>query len=129
MPILYLDEDMKIEVADLLIAPDRSVRTTRGEGRLRAGDPFQLLYAAERDWTLVTCNREDYHLIHDAWLLWAHHWGLTRMHAGILTLDQGHFTETIVAAVDSFFGGDFSPLRNTVYDWSARDGVWRKYHP
>jgi len=48
MSILYLDEDVKSDVADLLLAPDRSVRTTRREGRLRAGDPFQLLYAAEQ---------------------------------------------------------------------------------
>jgi hypothetical protein len=129
MPILYLDEDVKSDVADLLIAPERSVRTTRGEGRLRAGDPFQLLYAAEQDWVLVTCNREDYQLLHDAWLLWAHRWDVRRTHAGILTLDQGHSASMIATAIDSFFSGDLPLLRNIVYDWSARDGTWRQYQP
>lgn len=129
MPILYLDEDVKHEIVDLLIAPDRLVRTTRNEGRLSASDPFQLLYAAERGWIFVTCNRDDYHLLHDAWLLWSHHWGVRTAHAGILALDQGHPAAMMAAAIDRFLTEDTPPLTDALYDWTARDGAWTQYRP
>ncbi len=64
MPILYLDEDIRPDFVDLLIPPDLYARSARGERRLGAGDAFQLIYAAKRNWTLVTCNRKHYHLLH-----------------------------------------------------------------
>ena len=106
MPVLYLDEDVRPEIADLLVTPDRFIRSARDERRLGAGDAYQLMYAAERDWMLVTCNRKHYHLLHDAWLLWSHHWGVTREHAGILTLDQGILARAMVAAIPGRFVAD-----------------------
>ncbi len=128
MPILYLDEDVKREVVDLLVAPDLSIRTTRSERRLSASDPFQLVYAAEQGWVVVTCNRDDYRLLHDAWLLWSHRWNVTMQHAGILALDQGHPAPVMAAAISGFLATD-PELANAMYDWTARDGVWRPYRP
>lgn len=128
MPILYLDEGVKDEIVHLLVAPERSSRTARDERRLRASDAFQLIYAAEQGWTIITCNRDDYHLLHDAWLLWSHRWGMTRMHAGILALDQGHPTTVMVEAINSLLE-IAPPLVNAMFDWTARDGLWRQYQP
>lgn len=128
MPLLYLDENVKRDVMDLLIAPDRSIRTVRDEERLSASDSFQLIYAAEQRWTLVTCNRNDYHLLHDAWLLWSHRWGLQQAHTGILAPDQGLPTWMMAEAIERFFVSGYT-LTNALYDWTARDGVWRRYHP
>ncbi len=128
MPILYLDEDVKYEIAHLLVASDRSLRTARDEGRLGASDPFQLIYAAEQGWTVVTCNRNDYHLLHDAWLLWSHRWAVTQVHAGILALDQGHPTTVMVEAISDFLRTAPS-LVNAMFDWTARDGLWKPYQP
>lgn len=128
MPILYLDEDVKYEIAHLHVAPDRSIRTARDEGRLRASDPFQLIYAAEQGWTVVTCNRADYHLLHDAWLLWSYRWGMAQMYAGILALDQGHPTTVMVDAINRLLNAAPSFV-NAMFDWTAQNGIWTPYHP
>lgn len=128
MPIVYLDEDVKHEVVDLLVAPHLFVRTARNERRLRASDPSQLIYAAEQGWIVVTCNRNDYHLLHDAWLLWSHRWGVAPKHAGILALDQGYPAPVLAAAITAFLATD-PDLINAMYDWRARDGIWREYQP
>ena len=124
MPILYLDEDIKREIVDLLITPDISVRTTREERRPSASDPFQLAYAAEQGWVNVTCNRNDYHLLHDAWLLWSHRWEVAARHSGILALDQGVMAAAITAMLATGL-----VLTTAMYDWMARDGMWHLYHP
>lgn len=128
MPILYLDEDVKRAVADLLLAPDRLVHTAREEGRLGASDPYQLLYAAEQGWIIVTCNRGDYHLLHEAWLLWSYRWGIRRDHPGILALDQGQPAGLMAAAIEQALASG-GVLMNAMYDWTARDGQWRRYRP
>jgi hypothetical protein len=128
MPILYLDEGVKHEVVDLLVAPDLFVRTARNERRLSANDPFQLVYAAEQGWIVVTCNRGDHHLLHDAWLLWSHRWGVAPKHAGILALDQGYPAPVMAAAIAMLL--TIAPdLTNTMFDWTAMDGAWREYYP
>ncbi len=71
MAAFYFDEDVAEDLLPLLAERGHTIVTTRMEGRKGAPDPRQLLYAAGRGWTLVTLNRGDYRLLHDAWLMWS----------------------------------------------------------
>lgn len=49
----YSDENMAMALEGLLRAEGHAVASTFEEGRSGALDPHQLLFAAERDWTLL----------------------------------------------------------------------------
>lgn len=117
MPVLYLDEDVKFEVALTLRALQYDITTTRGEGRLQARDPAQLRFAAQHGRVLVTCNRRDFHALHEGWLDWSRAWSVGRDHAGVLAMDQGHLVSDYVNALIAFFAVEL-PLTNRMYDWS-----------
>jgi hypothetical protein len=58
MAAFYLDEDVSLRLARLLIDRGHHVATTDEEGRKGAPDARQLLYAAARGWTLLTNNAD-----------------------------------------------------------------------
>lgn len=84
----YLDENVSHHLADELRLNGHAVTTTAGERRFGSSDAHQLLYAAERNWTIVTHNRGDFRLLHIAWHLWSWRWGRPQMHAGILVVQD-----------------------------------------
>src|SRR5579884_2573455 len=88
MAAFYLDESVALAVESELRVRGHFVTSTYAEGRGGAPDPLVRLEAADRNWTLVTPNRHDFRLLHDAWLCCAQGWGSRRRHAGILVLDQ-----------------------------------------
>lgn len=88
MSSFYLDEDIPMILADLLRVQGHTATTTRDEERLGNADPAQLLFAADSAMTFVTHNRTDFARLHEAWLTWAHGWGATRCHAGIIVLGR-----------------------------------------
>lgn len=57
---LYLDEDVHALVADLIRARGFQAITTRDAEQLKNSDRRQLVYATERQKTLVTHNRVDF---------------------------------------------------------------------
>lgn len=63
---------------------DHFVTDAHAERQEEQPDPYQLLYAAERDLTLVAYNGRDHFLLHQAWGIWTHRWGVADRHAGIL---------------------------------------------
>lgn len=88
MADLYLDNDVSLRLAPLLRIAGHEVVTTRGLGVVTATDDAQLLTAAQDGWILVTPNRRDFRLLHDAWRTWAPAFGLALpSHPGILVLD------------------------------------------
>jgi predicted nuclease of predicted toxin-antitoxin system len=64
---LYLDNDVPARLARELRRFGHTVTTTRARQLQRAGDERQLLTTAQQSEILVTCNREDFFLLHDAW--------------------------------------------------------------
>lgn len=131
MAAFYLDEDMPIGVASFLTSAGHSMRTTVAERRLGRWDADQLLYATERDWTLVTYNRRDYRALHEGWVVWSALWQEPRPHGGILTLDKGiglaarDYAEAITLLVSN----PEVMLVNRTYEWFAHSGgqwmLWR----
>ena len=126
MADLYLDNDVSLELAPLLSSAGHRVTTTRDLGLFRATDDAQLLTAARNGWILVTYNRRDFVLLHDAWLTWPAAFGLVLpAHPGILALDPAS-PETLARAVADFVAATpATALENGLFWWHGRDG-WRR---
>ncbi|MGH2532464.1 MAG: DUF5615 family PIN-like protein [Thermomicrobiales bacterium] len=128
MAAFYTDEDVTLALEEPLRARGHLVASTDGEGRRRSPDPHQVLYAAERDWTLITHNRRDYRLLHDAWHLWAHAWKVPYRHAGIIVLEQlpRHPAAEIADLIHGLVVDAETSLANALYDWRQATG-WRRF--
>ncbi len=70
MPLLFLDENVKIGLADVLRAAGIETRTVRDEGQLHTVDAALLLACANQGWMLVTQNRRDFRALHEGWVTW-----------------------------------------------------------
>jgi hypothetical protein len=127
MANLYFDENMSLLLEALLRERGHMVFSTFSEGRLGSPDPHQLLFAAERDWILITHNRRDYRLLHDAWHLWSHAWDVNRRHSGILILDQvpGQPVEEMPELIHGLVHEVGASLSNRLHDWRPATG-WRR---
>jgi hypothetical protein len=88
MASLCLDNDVAVHVATILRTAGHQAVTTRDLGLGRASDAQLLLVAAERGWTFVTHNADDFTLLDDGWRRWSAAWGVSVHHAGILLLPQ-----------------------------------------
>lgn len=94
MVAFYLDNDVSLDVAPLLREHGHDVTSTRDLRLFRASDVDQLLTAVRNGWVLLTYNRRDFTLLHDAWQTWPAAFGLALPpHRGILALDPAPATE------------------------------------
>ncbi len=89
MARFFLDNDFPLGVGDELQRLGHSVESARSTNREDRHDEDQLLYAATAGRILITHNRRDFLLLHDAWRRWTRAWTVERAHAGILVLQQG----------------------------------------
>jgi hypothetical protein len=128
MASIYFDENMSLLLEMLLRVRGYAVFSTVSERRLGSPDPHQLLFAAEHGWILVTHNRRDYRLLHDAWHLWSHAWNTNRRHSGILVLDQvpGQPVEEMAELIHELVHDASASLSNGLYDWRLATG-WRRF--
>ena len=129
MTALYLDENVAVELAATLRRYGHSVSSAADERRLGASDAHQLLYAAQRNWVIVTHNRYDFHLLHTAWLLWSDAWRTPQQHAGILIIDQSRRFDSMAYArlIADFVATPEAQLDGALYDWKPARG-WLRYH-
>ena len=67
MPVLFLDENVKVELAEALSTVRIETHTTVSEQRLQAIDADQLLFCAHQGWACVTQNRRDFLTLHEGW--------------------------------------------------------------
>lgn len=128
MAAFYLDEDVSLRLARFLIDRGHHVATTDEEGRKGASDARQLLFAAERGWTLLTNNSDHYRLLHDAWLVWAHEWGYVQRHAGVLVLPQVIVADLprVAEMVHQLVGDPATVLDTALFTWTPVIG-WRRW--
>lgn len=128
MGAFYLDENVSRLVAAELELVGQVVTTTAGERRFGAPDPQQLLYAGERNWTIITHNRHDFRLLHDAWLLWSYQWGKRQPHAGILVLDfyRGQSPSDVAGTIAALLADPATSLDTALYDWKRSTG-WTRF--
>ena len=120
MASFYTDHDVALQVAVLLRAHGHMALTARAIGLERAGDHEHLLTAAQRGWILVTHNRQDFFLLHDAWRRWLQVLNVSVVHAGILILPHGLPRQTVQLLEDFLLSG--LPLSNELYVWRPLSG-------
>ena len=122
MARFYLGHDVSLGLSSLLRAAGHDSRIAQEAGLARASDEVHLLFAAQQDRVLLTHNRKDYVLLHDAWRHWPSAWGvLAPPHAGILVLDHRPERELAVA-IDAFLAAVSLPPANALYWWRYRYG-------
>ena len=123
----YLDEDVSESVSRELVRRGIDVRHARREpGMQGATDPTQLLVAVRDGRCMVTHNRKDFFLLHDAWRRWTGDFGLTLPHAGIVLLPQRVDAIAVADALALLVDKD-TIFTNELYAWHPVEG-WR-HHP
>ena len=100
MATFYLDSDVGQELAALLEAQGEDVTTATREGLRSATDDEHLLRASEQRRIIVTHNRNDFELLHQAWLRWSSAWGVERYHGGSLVIPQPRALPVVRTAHD-----------------------------
>ena len=89
MARLYLDHNVSLHAAPALQAVGHDVLSTRDLGATRRPDHAQLLFATQAGLVLVTLDRHDFTMLHDAWQTWPRAFGVSfPPHPGILVLDS-----------------------------------------
>ena len=125
MASLYLDHNISLRLAPPLRAAGHDVVTARDLGLTWLTDDAQLLSAVRVGRVLVTHNRRDFTLLHDAWLSWPAAFGLALPpHPGILVLDPA--PRELLSAVLGAVLAAIPPtgLANGLFWWHGRHG-WR----
>lgn len=122
MAELYLDNDVSVHLAPLLRASGHRV-TTRNLGLGAATDDAQLLIAAQRRWILVTSNRRDFRLSHDAWRTWPAAFGSALPpYPGILVLDHASLTVQFQTLEALLIGPPFAATEGELFWWRYLEG-------
>lgn len=80
LPKLYLNENIPIYLVNLLASLGVSAVHTLNVNNQGISDEFQLQYATERNYILVTHNRKDFKQLHNRWVREG------KVHAGILIM-------------------------------------------
>ena len=125
MADLYLENDVSLQVAPLLRRAGHHLTATRDLRLNLSSDDSQLLTAVQNNWILITYNRDDFTMLHNAWLTWPAAFGLRLpSHSSILVPD--HAPSGTQANVVAGFLTDTSAerLRNQLFWWHRHDG-WR----
>lgn len=128
MAAFYIDENMTLELGPALRQYGHSVTSTAEERRLGAPDPHQLLHAAARGWAIITHNRNDFRLLHTAWLLWTNEWQIAPQHAGILIVEQVRRqpVSDLAQPIHDLVTNRDTTLANALYDWKPATG-WVRF--
>jgi hypothetical protein len=117
----YLDENIDWKVVPLLVNQGHQAVTCGELGLYRAGDQRHLLTAAQNGWLLLTNNRADFRLLHDAWLQWSAVWQVSAVHAGILICIQEWSPPRLAREIEEFLLLGLS-LANQLYEYRGGRG-------
>lgn len=122
----HLDSDVSLLLAPLLRNAGHTVATARQLGLATATDDAQLLAAVQHGRMLVTHNRGDFTLLHDAWRIWPTTFGLALpAHPGILALDHAS-PHLLFHAIDELIAATTASSRlNEMFWWRTR-GDWSR---
>jgi hypothetical protein len=124
---LYFDNDVSHRLIPDLEAAGHTVLTARDRGLAEADDNTQFLAVVRTSRLLVTHNRNDFALLHDAWRLWPVEFGVALpAHPGILVLDHGS-PGVLYDAMGAFLATmQAAALANELFWWRHRDGWHRR---
>jgi hypothetical protein len=123
---LYFDHNVTRRMEAGLRADRHDLLFTRDPAVARLSDDAHLLAAVREDRILITHDRHDFRLLHDAWVTWPAAFGMALPpHPGILVLDSSP-PETLARVLAVFLGGTSAEeLANAIFWWHRHDG-WRQ---
>jgi hypothetical protein len=127
---IYLDEDVTARVASPLRASGHDAIHANEVGRKGRTDPQQLAFATAEDRVLVTCNHDDFLLLHEAWLLCPNGQvgDRTNVHAGIAIVpNSSRISDAELISVIEQFGRDYDAPAGRLFRW-RRSGGWQEIH-
>ena len=126
MASLYFDHNVSHDVGPSLWSLGHELVFSRDMRSTTLPDDALLLSSVQAGRVLVTYNRRDFRMLHDAWVTWPAAFGMALpMHPGILILDQAR-PEMLVRALATFLGQVTpSRLANGIFWWHRHDG-WRQ---
>jgi hypothetical protein len=120
------DENVSEDTAHALSELGHDVLTTRQAGNKGLDDVRQLTLAVRLGRIFVTYNRRDFLLLHRAWRLWSHEWGVSghARHNRILILVQPpRLAPDRAAFLLDRFVADQGAIANHVFAWQPA-GEW-----
>jgi len=124
---LYLDHNVSLHLASPLRAAGHDVVSARDLNRIRLSDDAQLLSAVRLARILVTHNRRDFLLLHEAWIAWPAALGAAfPAHRGILVLDAASDRMLATIVSDFLSAGAYEDLSNSLLWWHGPDGWFRR---
>lgn len=125
---LSIDEDVTERLPPPLRALGHDVIHTREVGRKGRSDPQQLAFASEQGRVIVTCNDDDFVLLHEAWLLCpsGRSERQSSSHAGIAIVPNGSriLDAELISIVDQF-AQDVELTTDRLFRW-RREAGWQE---
>lgn len=103
IPTLYLNENIPVRLVDILLLNGIKAIHTVNMGNQGASDEFQLEYAANQKYMLVSHNRRDFRRLHTKWMCEG------RFHYGILVMGHGE-PEYLAERIGRFFDNIYPTL-------------------
>ncbi len=124
MAAFYTDEGVSLRLAPLLIRAGHTALTAQDLGHRGLNDAEQLAVACQLDRILITENRDDFVLVHNAWHTFASLWNLTPSpeHPGILIVPQRPTPQVLAHVLQLIEEG--LPARNHCYAYVPRLAQW-----
>jgi hypothetical protein len=123
---LYFDHNVARDVDQSLERGGHDVTAARDISYERMPDDAQLLSAVRSSRVLITHNRADFKMLHDAWLTWPAAFGMALPpHPGILILDQAPSTTLTQVLADFLNLTPPEDLANAIFWWRRHHG-WRQ---
>ncbi|MHB8644587.1 MAG: hypothetical protein ACYDAR_02220 [Thermomicrobiales bacterium] len=128
MAIVYLDEDVAMALAQILASYGHHVTDAHAERQEEQPDPAQLLFAAQSNRTLLAYNGRDHLLLHQAWSIWTHQWGVPDRHAGIILVPHVRPDQIAQLAreIDDILTRNDTELENALYYLPTLGGEWMR---
>lgn len=123
MADFYLDHNAKQQIAYELLARGHTAVTAISQNRDRASDPENVLTAVRQAHIVVTYDRDDFRMLHDAWIRWQ----TTPAHFGILIIPQQWSSEYAAEQIGVLVRSH-PTLRNELWEWRASSG-WTRFDP
>ena len=106
--ILYLDHDVHLYFVAALRRHGHEAHSTHECGNREASDEEQLTFAANRSWTLLSYNLDDFSTLHHRWIAQG------RGHAGILLAAQFNPARTLRRLLNLLFLAVREDLHNRI---------------
>ncbi len=126
---LYLDENTTVRLIEPLTALGHDVVSANDLGHKGRVDADQFLVSAEYGRVLLTSDRNDFRLLHEAWTAWSRAWGVSRSHAGIIVIHPAPNLpiKDVAWAVDAYLSRDTAPLENRLIGWKPPAGWYEVF--